>query len=50
LWKLSEKKENKDKYDIKKLANPHPPTYNGAADPCAFEEYINDMKKLFDAL
>ena len=52
LRKLSERNENKDEDDnsslFNKLTNHHPPTYNGAADPQAFEEWIRDMEKLFD--
>jgi len=42
LYKLSKKKEDRDEDDssslFNKQTNLHPPTYNRAADPQAFEE------------
>jgi len=49
---LSEKKDDRDEDDgsnlLNKLTNLHPSTYNEATDPQGFEEWINDMEKLFD--
>ena len=53
LHKLRQKKETKDEDDssslFNKLINLHLPTYSGEADSQAFEEWIHDMEKLFDA-
>ena len=35
---------------FKKLANLHPPIYDGAPTPKALEDWIRGMKKLFDTL
>jgi len=35
---------------FKKLASPHPPTYDGAPNPKAFEDLMRGMEKLLNAL
>jgi len=35
---------------FKKLASFHPPTYDGAPNPKAFEYWVQGMEKLFDTL
>jgi len=37
-------------YMFEKLANLNPPTYDGTPNPKVFEDWIQGMEKLFDAL
>ena len=37
-------------YTFKKLANLNLPTYDGALTPKSFEDWIQGMEKLFDAM
>ena len=54
LQKIMEAKEKapleENSYMFKKLANLHPPTYDGAPKPKVLEDWTWGMEKLFDAL
>jgi len=54
LQKMMETREKAsledNSYMFKTLANIYPPTYDGAPNPKAFEDWIRGMEKLFDAL
>ena len=48
---VKEKKVEEDNsYMFKRFASHNPPVYDGTLDPKAFEDWIQGMEKLFDAL
>jgi len=54
LQKLMDIKERKieedNSYMFKRFASHNPPVYDGTLDPQTFEDWIQGMEKLFDAL
>jgi len=51
LIEVKEKRADKDNsYMFKRFTSHHPPVYDGTHDPKAFEDWIREMEKLFDAL
>jgi len=51
MMEAREKAPLEDNSNIfKKLANLHPPTYDGALNPKGFKDWVWGMEKLFDAL